>query len=67
MNCIFKYDYSSILADLLPEGVRVLILPHMTVAQWLTSTYLTEVNALVYPNARTAYEIQNSPLGKALE
>ena len=38
----------------------------MTVDEWLSRKNISEADALAYPNARTAYELQQSPLGKAL-
>lgn len=40
---------------------------HMTVAEWLSCQNISDAEILAYPNARTAYDIRNSPLGKALE
>lgn len=39
----------------------------MTVTEWLSHRNINASDCLDYPNARTAYEILNSPLGKALE
>lgn len=38
----------------------------MTVEHWLSTFNISESNRLAYPNARTAYEIQTSPLAKEL-
>ena len=38
----------------------------VTVDEWLSRKNISEADALAYPNARTAYELQQSPLGKAL-
>lgn len=38
----------------------------MTVTDWCNRENISEDDLLAYPNARTAYEIQQSPLAKAL-
>ncbi len=38
----------------------------MTEEQWNNTNNISEADALAYPNARTAYELQQSPLAKAL-
>lgn len=38
----------------------------MTVTSWLSRQNITEYDILTYPNAKTAADIKNSPLYKAL-
>lgn len=38
----------------------------MTVEHWLSVYNISKSDCLAYPNARTAYEIQTSPLAKEL-
>lgn len=40
--------------------------PPVTVADWLAQGNISASDCIAYPNARIAYEILNSPLGKAL-
>lgn len=39
---------------------------YMTVTEWLSRQNISDADTLAYPNARTAYDIRNSPLGKAM-